>query len=354
MENFYFFIIMKKIAITAGEPAGIGVDICLSLAEKSTQQQLNLPKNIQLVLLADADLLRYRLNVLNQKSSKNLNFADLENFLQIQHIPLYEKIYTPKVLNKNNSKYVLDLLNVACDSCLNNNFVAMVTAPIHKGIINDYLRLQQKDSYKLFKGHTEYLAERCKISENDVVMMLAGEQRNGEGMLRVALLTTHLPLKKVAYEITEANLTHKLSILSKELQIKYKLKTPKIAVCGLNPHAGENGYLGDEELKIINPTLQKLCEQSDFSAEVSGTFPADTLFTPPNLQGFDAVLAMYHDQGLAPLKYATFGAGINITLGLPIIRTSVDHGTALDIAGEGIADNGSLISAIKEAVKMAV
>ena len=340
---------MKKyIAITAGEPAGIGVDICLSLAEKSTQQTLNLPENIGLVLLADKNLLQQRLALLNAHRNENnkLNFADLENFVKIQHIPLYENVYTPKILHKQNSAYVLDLLNFACDCCLNGDFAAMVTAPLHKGIINDYLRSQ--NDLHLFKGHTEYLANRCKIADDDVVMMLAGEQKSGE-MLRVALLTTHLPLKAVAAEVSEKNLTHKLSILHRELQQKYKLKSPKIAVCGLNPHAGDNGYLGDEELKIINPTLQKLRNQG---LNLLGAFPADTLFTPPNLRGLDAVFAMYHDQGLAPLKYATFGNGINITLGLPIIRTSVDHGTALEIAGEGLANNGSLVAAIKEAVKM--
>lgn len=340
---------MKKyIAITAGEPSGIGVDICLSLSEKSTQQKLNLPENIKLSLLADKNLLLQRLELLNSlRPAEKLNFDNLANFVEIQHIPLREKTYAPKKLNSNNSAYVLDLLNTACDGCLSGKFSAMVTAPLHKGVINDYLR--SKNDLHLFKGHTEYLANRCKISDDDVVMMLAGEQQHSGEMLRVALLTTHLPLKNVSAEVSEKNLIHKLSILHRELQTKYKLKSPKIAVCGLNPHAGENGYLGDEEIKIINPTLQKLRKQG---LDVRGAFPADTLFTPPNLRGFDAIFAMYHDQGLAPLKYATFGSGINITLGLPIIRTSVDHGTALEIAGENKAHNGSLIAAIKEAVNM--
>lgn len=214
----------------------------------------------------------------------------------------------------------------------------MVTAPVHKGVINE--------AGIPFTGHTEYLAEKTRTPK--VVMMLAGD--TGRGPLRVALATTHLPLREVADAITPASLTQVIRILHKDLQRKYGLATPRILVTGLNPHAGEGGHLGREELDVIAPALEQLRQEG---LQLIGPLPADTLFTPPILAQGDAVLAMYHDQGLAPLKYATFGKGINVTLGLPIIRTSVDHGTALDLAGSGRADPGSLFEALREAARMA-
>lgn len=214
----------------------------------------------------------------------------------------------------------------------------MVTAPVHKGVINE--------AGIPFTGHTEYLAEKTRTPK--VVMMLAGD--TGRGPLRVALATTHQPLREVADAITPASLTQVIRILHKDLQRKYGLTTPRILVTGLNPHAGEGGHLGREELDVIAPVLEQLRQEG---LQLIGPLPADTLFTPPILAQGDAVLAMYHDQGLAPLKYATFGKGINVTLGLPVIRTSVDHGTALDLAGSGRADPGSLFEALREAARMA-
>jgi 4-hydroxythreonine-4-phosphate dehydrogenase len=222
--------------------------------------------------------------------------------------------------------------------CQSGEFAAMVTAPVHKGVINQ--------AGVPFTGHTEYLAE--KTGTPLVVMMLAGNTERGP--LRVALVTTHLPLKEVPAAITPAVLEKMIRILHRDLRQKYGLTAPRILVAGLNPHAGEGGYLGREEIEVITPVLDKLRAEGLL---LSGPHPADTMFTPPILAQGDAVLAMYHDQGLTALKYATFGHGINVTLGLPIIRTSVDHGTALELAGSGKADPGSLFEALAEAARMA-
>ena len=237
------------------------------------------------------------------------------------------------VLNVNNATYILKTLDAAIEGCLNKNFAALVTGPVHKSIIND--------AGIAFSGHTEYLAE--KTSTDKVVMMLATTG------LRVALATTHLPLKDVAAAINERELTQVITILHHDLQQQFGIREPRILVCGLNPHAGEGGHLGREEIEIIEPVLHRLRTQG---INLNGPLPADTLFTPKYLDHADAVLAMYHDQGLPVLKFKGFGQAVNITLGLPIIRTSVDHGTALDLAGTGNADLGSLRTALSYALTM--
>jgi 4-hydroxythreonine-4-phosphate dehydrogenase len=241
---------------------------------------------------------------------------------------------TPGVLDARNGRYVLDTLDAAIAGCLSGEFAGMVTAPVHKGVIND--------AGVPFSGHTEYLAEHTATPR--VVMMLAGA-----GM-RVALVTTHLPLRAVADAITKPELEAVIRILHGDLQHKFGLQNPRILVAGLNPHAGESGHMGREEIDVIEPVLQQLRAEG---MQLIGPLPADTLFNPDKLATADAVLAMYHDQGLPVLKHASFGAGINITLGLPIIRTSVDHGTALDLAGTGRADPGSLFEAVRLAAQLA-
>ncbi len=321
-----------RIAVTSGEPAGIGPELCLRLAGRHGVAQP--------VILGDRGLLAERAAAIGL----NVALRDFHpenpvdrNCLDLLHIPLM----TPAVagrLDPANAAYVLALLDRALAGCLSGEFAAMVTAPVHKGVIND--------AGILFAGHTEYLAE--KTGTPLVVMMLAGS--TGNGPLRVALATTHLPLKQVPAAITRDLLERTLRILNADLRARYELATPRILVAGLNPHAGEGGYLGSEEIEVITPVLEKLRAQGML---VSGPHPADTLFTPPRLAQGDAVLAMYHDQGLTVLKYATFGHGINVTLGLPVIRTSVDHGTALELAGTGGADPGSLFAALAEAERMA-
>ena len=321
-----------RIAVTSGEPAGIGPELCLLLAGRHGVAQP--------VILGDRGLLAERAAAIGL----NVALRDFHpenpvdrNCLDLVHIPLM----TPAVagrLDPANAAYVLALLDRALAGCLSGEFAAMVTAPVHKGVIND--------AGILFAGHTEYLAE--KTGTPLVVMMLAGS--TGNGPLRVALATTHLPLKQVPAAITRDLLERTLRILNADLRARYGLATPRILVAGLNPHAGEGGYLGSEEIEVITPVLEKLRAQGML---VSGPHPADTLFTPPRLAQGDAVLAMYHDQGLTVLKYATFGHGINVTLGLPVIRTSVDHGTALELAGTGGADPGSLFAALAEAERMA-
>ena len=321
------------IAVTSGEPAGIGPELCLRLAG---YQGPGRP-----VVLGDRGLLEERATALGVKL--RLQEFDAEkavdrNILEFLHIPLAVPAVAGE-LNPANGTYVLALLDRALAGCQSGEFAAMATAPVHKGVIND--------AGVPFTGHTEYLAD--KTATPLVVMMLAGATPGGP--LRVALVTTHLPLKEVPAAISAELLEKTLRILDRDLRRKYGLSAPRILVAGLNPHAGEGGYLGREEIEIITPVLDKLRAQGMC---LSGPHPADTMFTPPILAQGDAVLAMYHDQGLAPLKYATFGHGINVTLGLPIIRTSVDHGTALDLAGSGRADPGSLFEAVDEAARMAV
>ncbi len=320
-----------RIAFTPGEPAGIGPDLIIALVQTAQQHEI--------VAIADPNLLLDRANSLGlpltlrevdfSKPAQPLNTGELA----YQPVDLAQPCITGQ-LNPENARYVLETLSQAIKGCLSNNFDAYVTGPVHKGNIND--------AGIKFSGHTEFLAE--KTNTKKVVMMLA------TAGLRVALATTHLPLKDVPAAITEDGLTEVLQILHHGLQNQFGISQPKILICGLNPHAGEGGHMGREEIDIIEPTLTKLRAQG---MQLEGPLPADTLFTPKVLDNSDAVLAMYHDQGLPVLKFKGFGKAVNITLGLPIIRTSVDHGTALDLAGTGKANLGSLETAVKYATSMA-
>ena len=318
------------LAVTAGEPAGIGPDLVLQLAAWQGDARL--------VVIADLPLLQQRavqlgLHQLQFQPYRPGLPAPAAGTLEVRHVPLAVPA-RPGVLDAANGRYVLDTLDVAIAGCLSGEFAGMVTAPVHKGVIND--------AGVPFSGHTEYLAEHTATPR--VVMMLAGA-----GM-RVALVTTHLPLRAVADAITKPELEAVIRILHADLQHKFGLPAPRILVAGLNPHAGESGHMGREEIDVIEPVLQQLRAEG---MQLIGPLPADTLFNPDKLATADAVLAMYHDQGLPVLKHASFGAGINITLGLPIIRTSVDHGTALDLAGTGRADPGSLFEAVRLATQLA-
>lgn len=320
------------IAVTSGEPAGIGPELCLKLADWSGAGHP--------VVLGDRDLLAERAAALGWSITLRDYMpgqSAAAGHLDVLHLPL-AKPAQAGLLDPANGPYVLSLLDRALLGCQRGEFAAIATAPVHKGVINQ--------AGMAFTGHTEYLAE--KTGTPLVVMMLAGDTPRGP--LRVALATTHLPLKDVPAAITADLLERILRILDHDLRRKYGITAPRILVTGLNPHAGEGGYLGREEIDIIEPLLEKLRREG---LQLSGPHPADTLFTPPVLAGGDAVLAMYHDQGLTALKYATFGNGINVTLGLPIIRTSVNHGTALTLAGTGQANPGSLFAAVAEAARMA-
>ncbi|MDR0673704.1 MAG: 4-hydroxythreonine-4-phosphate dehydrogenase PdxA [Zoogloeaceae bacterium] len=324
-----------SIAVTSGEPAGIGPEICLMLSAHDC--------GARPVVVADRNLLAERARrlslpvTLRDDAPGSPAGAWRPGVLDVRHRPLRVPSL-PGHLDAANGAHVLDLLDTALEGCQCGEFAAMTTAPVHKGILNE--------AGIPFTGHTEYLADKTHTPR--VVMMLAGE--TGRGMLRVALATTHLPLGEVSRAITPEALTEVIAILHRDLQKKYGLAAPRILVAGLNPHAGEGGYLGKEEITVMIPVLEKLRHEG---MTLIGPLPADTLFTPPVLARGDAVLAMYHDQGLAPLKYATFGKGINVTLGLPVIRTSVDHGTALDLAGSGKASPESLLIAVREAARMA-
>jgi 4-hydroxythreonine-4-phosphate dehydrogenase len=303
------------IAVTSGEPAGIGPDICLELAGRQAAARV--------VVLGDRQLMAARA----ARLGKTLDG------LEILDVPL-RRPAQPGRLDVGNAAYVLEMLDRALSGCRSGEFAAMVTAPVHKGVINE--------AGIAFTGHTEYLAE--KTGTPRVVMMLAGAG------LRVALATTHLPLKEVPGAITRPELETTIRILHADLAGKFGIARPRILVAGLNPHAGEGGHMGREEIDVIAPVLEKLRGEG---MDLVGPLPADTLFTRGVLAGSDAQLAMYHDQGLAVLKYAAFEDGINITLGLPIIRTSVDHGTALDLAGTGRADPRSLFAALDLAIDLA-
>lgn len=321
-----------RIAITAGEPAGIGPDIILMLLQQQPWPE------VDLVVIADPDVLQARARQLGIQvhlrtyTPDTVQPACKSGECLVLPIPCAAPVEAG-VLNPANAAYVLQTLRRATTGCLSGEFAAIVTAPLHKGVIND--------AGIPFTGHTEFLAELTHAPLP--VMMLSADT------LRVALATTHLPLRKVSDAITAELLAQVLRILHQDLQQKFAIPNPHILVCGLNPHAGEGGHLGTEELDTIIPVIQRLRQQG---MNLTGPLPADTLFTPRNLQGADAVLAMYHDQGLPVLKHAGFGKAINITLGLPIIRTSVDHGTALDLAGTGKADTGSLREAIGLAVQL--
>ena len=321
-----------RIAITPGEPAGIGPDLCVTIAQHP-------PPDAELVIVADAELLSQRAKQLGLSLSlKHFDpsapiAVNRPGELSVQQVTLNEPV-SPGELNMANAKYVLHTLRTAADFAMQRKCDAVVTGPVQKSIINE--------AGLSFTGHTEFLAEYC--NQELTVMMLATEG------LRVALATTHLPMRAVPEAITTELLEKIIRILHKDLQIKFGIDNPTILVCGLNPHAGEGGYLGREEIEIIEPVLSKL--QSD-GLDLIGPLPADTLFTTKYLVQADAVLSMYHDQGLPVLKYKGFGSASNITLGLPIIRTSVDHGTALDLAGSGQGNTGSLYKAIATATQMA-
>ena len=320
-----------RLAITAGEPAGIGPDLCLMLAQQ--------PASCERVVIADPQLLEQRaaqlgLSVELQPFDPDaLPAAQAAGQLSVLPVSLAAPC-RPGELNAANAGYVLETLRLAGAGALAGSFDAIVTAPVHKGIIND--------AGVPFSGHTEFFAEQTATEQ--VVMMLACPG------LRVALATTHLPLRQVADAITGPLIERVMRILHNDLLSKFGIATPRILVCGLNPHAGEDGHLGREELDVIIPALQRLRAEG---MQLIGPLPADTLFTPKHLDNCDAVLAMYHDQGLPVLKYKGFGAAVNVTLGLPIVRTSVDHGTALDLAGTGRVDTGSLQVALETAYQMA-
>jgi 4-hydroxythreonine-4-phosphate dehydrogenase len=320
-----------RIALTPGEPAGIGPDLCVMLAQRAHAAEL--------VAVCDPTLLQQRAELLGLPLA--LAPADADSpptpqppgTLRIHAAGTLAAPVRPGRLDSANAGYVLATLAAACDGCLDGRYAAMVTAPVHKGIIND--------AGLPFTGHTEFLAARC---DAEPVMMLAAPG------LRVALATTHLPLAAVPAAVTRETLTRVLTILDAELRMRFGVARPRILVCGLNPHAGEGGHLGHEEQDVIVPALQALRAGG---LDLIGPLPADTAFVPRQLQAADAVLAMYHDQGLPVLKHLGFGRAVNITLGLPIIRTSVDHGTALDLAGSGQADAGSLDAALELALRMA-
>ncbi len=320
-----------RLALTPGEPAGIGPDLAIALAQHLFPAEI--------VVIAAPDLLIQRAVELNLP----LRIRHYDP-LQPAHpatagelVVCTQALATPAIsgqLDVRNAPYVLQCLDRAIDGCKSGEFDAVITGPVHKGIINDY--------GIAFSGHTEYLAEHTATAK--VVMMLATEG------LRVALATTHLPLIDVPKAITPTLLTQVIHILNHDLQHHFGIAKPRILVCGLNPHAGEGGHMGREEIDIIEPTLAELRYEG---INLIGPLPADTLFTPHHLDNADAVLAMYHDQGLPVLKFKGFGQAVNITLGLPIIRTSVDHGTALDLAGKGSANSGSLMTALRYAFDMA-
>jgi 4-hydroxythreonine-4-phosphate dehydrogenase len=290
------------IALTSGEPAGIGPELCVRVA-----------RDYPVTVIGDREL--------------------LAGCPRIEHVPLAVP-RVPGKLDARNSRYVLAIVDRAIQGCLAGEFDALVTAPVQKSVINE--------AGIPFTGHTEYLAERCGGAR--VVMMLVG------GGLRVALATTHLPLAEVPRAITRQGLIAVLKVLDADLRKRFRIASPRILVAGLNPHSGEAGHLGREELEVIGPAIEA-ARAAGIGA--IGPIPADTLFVPQRLREADCALALYHDQGLPVLKYASFGHGVNVTLGLPFVRTSVDHGTALDLAGTGRADPGSLIEAIELALQLA-
>ena len=313
---------MKPLLITSGEPAGIGPDLCLLMAHQ----------NHQVVVAGDRDVLMQRANMLNL----NVRLEDYtpgnnvsSSAIRIWHMPFSASV-TPGVLNDDNASAVISMLRQACEACLNRQFSGLVTAPVHKA------HLQKVEP--TFIGHTEFFQMICGTPQ--VVMMLADDA------LRVALVTTHLPLRAVPEAITVQKIKEVISIVYAGLKNDFGIASPRIGVAGLNPHAGENGCLGHEELDVIIPALQELKSKG---WDIEGPLPADTMFTH---SGFDAFIAMYHDQGLAVFKYATFGKAANITLGLPIVRTSVDHGTALNLAGTGLISVGSMNVAVNMANQM--
>jgi len=311
-----------RLALTCGEPAGIGPDLCVMLGAAME----SLGADCEIECLADEPLLRER--------AAQLGIAlPRDNSFRIRHVPLAAPV-TAGRLDVRNARWVLSLLDAALAGCRSGEYQAMVTAPVQKSVIND--------AGIAFTGHTEYLADRCGAKRP--VMLLAA------GSLRVALATTHLPLSAVSGAISAPLLDETLDIIHHDMGAYWGIPAPRIGVTGLNPHAGEGGHLGREEIDIIEPAIARAAARG---IRASGPWPADTLFTPRQLAHFDVVLAMYHDQGLPVLKHAGFGNAVNVTLGLPVIRTSVDHGTALDLAGTGRAEAGSLRAAIELAAQLA-
>jgi len=321
---------IPRIALTSGEPAGIGPEICLALAREA------LP--CELVCLGDRSLLEQRARTLGLAVTLEdwrghaERSAHVPGTLAVLHLPLAAPS-TPGKGDPANATYVLSLIDRALDGTLAGQFDALGTAPVHKGLINE--------AGIVFTGHTEYLAART--GGRAVMLMVAGE-------LRVALATTHLPLRAVSEAIGIESLCEVIAILARELEQGFGVRAPRIAVCGLNPHAGESGHLGDEELRVIAPSIERMRAAG---LRVSGPLAADTVFVPQILAGFDAVLAMYHDQGLPVVKHSGFEQAVNVTLGLPLVRTSPDHGTAFDLAGSGRADHKSLLAAVQLAARLA-
>lgn len=323
---------IPRIIVTSGEPAGIGPDLCIALAQRDWPCELVFAGD-EALFLQRARALCATIDVAVWKSGDPPR-THRANSLPLLSIPTAVPV-TPGQLDVANARYVLDLLNAAIDGCLRGEFAAMVTAPVQKSIISD--------SGIAFSGHTEYLAQRTG-APLPVMMLVARD-------LRVALVTTHLPLYAVSQAITSSLLHDTIRVLDRDLRARFGIAQPRILVCGLNPHAGESGHLGREEIEIVAPTLRALRAQG---LHLIGPAPADTAFTPRMLAQADVVLAMYHDQGLPVLKYAGFGQAVNVTLGLPIVRTSVDHGTALELAATGKADSGSLAAATELALQLAL
>lgn len=321
-----------NLVISSGEPAGVGPEISLAAALTFLNEQ----PNACITVLGDTSLLW---------TPKDIDPNVLAR-LKLEPVGLAESAIAGK-LNLANAQYVLKLLDIAVAGCLSRRFDAMITAPLQKSIINV--------AGTPFTGHTEYLAEACKVEH--VVMMLCAPLPIGFlGLkhprdLRVALVTTHLPLKEVPSALTQKHILETIQIVHRDLEEKFGISSPVIRVAGLNPHAGESGYLGREEIEIISPAIELAKQQG---IQVTGPYPGDTMFDAGSLEQVDAYIAMYHDQGLAPFKFVTFGGGVNVTLGLPIIRSSVDHGTALDIAGKGVADPGSMLEALRLAYQLVV
>lgn len=322
---------IRPLALTPGEPAGIGPDLTVMIA----QHRLAHP----LVAFADPALLRERakqlgltVRIREQSASVSSMQPAAAGTIYVRPLSLVRPV-TAGRLDPLNARYVLDTLEQATRACMRGAYGGLVTAPVHKGVIND--------AGIAFTGHTEFLG--TLTGGHHPVMMLACPG------LRVALATTHLPLREVADALTRSRLRQVIEVLHHDLKVRFRLSAPRILVCGLNPHAGEDGHLGREEIEVITPVLEAMRAEG---VNLDGPLPADTLFTPRYLERTDAVLAMYHDQGLPVLKHKGFGEAVNITLGLPVVRTSVDHGTALDLAGSGKADSGSLLAAIDQAARL--
>ncbi|WP_096672389.1 4-hydroxythreonine-4-phosphate dehydrogenase PdxA [Polynucleobacter meluiroseus] len=324
-----------NLVISSGEPAGIGPEVSVAAALSFLGEQ----PDAHVTLVGDPQVLQLP------------HIADaIAHRLTIDAV----KLAAPSIsgqLNPVNARYVLDMLDIAIDGCLEGRFDAMVTAPLQKSVIND----AKLGADAIFTGHTEYLAKRCGVKH--VVMMLCADLPQGflglnkAATLRVALVTIHLPLRAVASAITQELILETIQIVNQDLRHYFAIENPAIRIAGLNPHAGEGGYLGSEEIEIIAPAIEMA---RGMGIDVKGPYPGDTMFDAHSLGHVDAFIAMYHDQGLAPFKFVSFGDGVNVTLGLPIIRTSVDHGTALDIAGKGSADPGSMLEALRLAYQMAV